>query len=378
MDKKQVKKKIRRYTKQANEKVQPVINRAEKIMYDAFKKVFPQLAKKLEGEEELTKEELKQKIKMCDKLGASKFQPIVLKAEAIKFKVLKDLFPGIQTKYEKYCKKKRDEALELAETEEERRQIIDDYRNQILEWRKELKREKNRNYHMDENKPTEMIQYLKWNKQVHEKGLVKNGIVILGATIALALGISPALAATLIALELGGALVNFQCVNIQNSHIYRYKILEPALKKKEEKRNQNNVANYSQAAKVYARSIEGKVDVPTIEEMIANVRTPEEAAELLKMIHSVQAANAKRKGQNQQTDQQQKVVEKQESIPAVIESPSIEQQVLGKETFSSQNVTQDVRKNVDIEIERMMNEQLQAEVVGVKSAGVQKTIGGKK
>lgn len=52
------------------------------------------------------KEDLKRKIELCNKLGASKFKPWVLRLERLKFKVLKNVFPSLPNRFEKYCKKK--------------------------------------------------------------------------------------------------------------------------------------------------------------------------------------------------------------------------------------------------------------------------------
>lgn len=317
-----------------------------------------------------TREEYKKKIALCDKLGAKKFQKVVLKVEEAKFKVIKTIFPGFVKKYEKHCDRIRDRALKKATTAEEKKRIIDECRNQKIAMRREWNREENRNYHMDENKPTEFLYYLNWNKDVHKKGLIRNAITIAAATGALALGVAPALAGTLLACEIFGAFINFQCVNIQNSHIYRFKMLEPALRKREKKKNQQNVQNYSNAAKVYARTIEQTMDVPTIQQMIENVRTPEELAEIRKMLATVSAQNAKRKQQREHTTIETK--------PTVV-SPTIPQEIKPVTTDESDDakasppvIPQDVRESVDLEIERMVNESQTT----AKEAAVQKRIGG--
>ncbi len=231
-----------------------------------------------------TREELKKKIKLYDKLGAKAFQPVVLKVEEWKFRLLKDIFPSSQTRYEKHCQKKRDKALSKAKTDEERKTIIENYRKLILAWRTELAREQNRNYHMDERKPTEILQYLEWNKSQHIKGLIKNGAITAAAIGAIILGFGVPIAATVIGLEAVSAFINFQCVNIQNSHICKYKLVEDRLKKKEERGNRKRFEEYGAAAGVYQRTIEKSKEVPTLDEMIQQVRTPEEAEQLRKMI----------------------------------------------------------------------------------------------
>ena len=152
---------------------------------------------------------------------------------------------------------------------------------------------------MDENKPTEFISYLNWNKAVHKKGLIKNCAVIIGALGLNIFGIAPTLTTLAIIWELLSAFINFQCINIQNSHIYRFKMLEPALKKREERKSNSNLVNYSKAANVYGRTIQNTIDVPTIEQVIANIKTPEEVEQLRKMIESVRRTNSKLKQQKQ-------------------------------------------------------------------------------
>ncbi len=231
-----------------------------------------------------SREELKKKIARCDKLGAKKFQPYVLKLEEFKFKVLKDIFPSLPKRYEKFCRKKRDKALKKAKTQAEKDKILAIYRRLIIDWRKELKREQNRNYHMDENKPTEFINYLNWNKKVHQKGLIKDGLLFSATVLGLALGLTPIVLVPALVYELISAFINFQCINIQNSHIYRYKLIEENLKKREIRKGKKLVENYGEAANVYSRSIANNKELPSIQDMINNVTTPEEARQLRQML----------------------------------------------------------------------------------------------
>lgn len=247
----------------------------------------------------MEREDYKKKIALCNKLGANRFQKIVLKVEDIKFKVIKKLFPNFIEHYDRYIDSKRDKKLQVVTEIEARQKIINDYRNQKIAMRRELNREQNRNYHMDENKPTEFISYLNWNKAVHKKGLIKNCAVIIGALGLNIFGIAPTLTTLAIIWELLSAFINFQCINIQNSHIYRFKMLEPALKKREERKSNSNLVNYSKAANVYGRTIQNTIDVPTIEQVIANIKTPEEVEQLRKMIESVRRTNSKLKQQKQ-------------------------------------------------------------------------------
>ena len=250
----------------------------------------------------MKREDYKKKIELCDKLGASKFQKVVLKVEELKFKVLKNIFPNFLEHYDRYIDNQRDKKLKKETDMTKRQQIIRESRNNKIAIRRELNKEQNRNYHMDKNKPTEFINYLNWNKKVHKKGLIKNTLVILGATCMNLLGIAPALTILAIVSELFGAFINFQCINIQNSHIYRFKMLEETLKRKEARKNNSNLQNYSKAADVYSRTIESTMEVPTLEELIANIKTKEEMEELRKMILSVKQANSKLKKETNSSD----------------------------------------------------------------------------
>ena len=73
-----------------------------------------------------------------------------------------------------YQKKK---LLRKAKTEEQKKKVIENVKLAKMAMRKELIEEKNRNYHIDNNRPTEIKKYLLWNKQVHKTGLIKDGVV---------------------------------------------------------------------------------------------------------------------------------------------------------------------------------------------------------
>ncbi len=319
-------------------------------------------------EERKKREELKKKIALCDKLGAKSFQKVVLKAEEIKYRVLKDILPWLPDKYEKYLRNKRDKALRQATTEEERNRIIDEYHKLLLEWKKEIKREKNRNYHMDENAPTEILQYLDWNKKVHKKGLITNVAVITGA--AVLLGAEPMLAEALmeqapelsalisthltpvalsaIGLESIGGFINFQCINLQNSHIYRFKIMEKRLKKTEKRKSDELVEKYGALAPVYRRCLEKSIELPTIKDLIANCETPEELQQLKQMVQSRLS------------------VAKKTEHPAVTDA----------QQDSSNPTTPQVPKEIEIRVNTELERMIQDSGTPEKQVGVQKCIGG--
>ena len=111
----------------------------------------------------MTNEERKEnnrKIKLYEKLGAEKFQKIVFAVERAKFKIIKKCFPNFLKFYDKQCDKEEEKLLKKAKTEEEKKEIRKNIKFSKMAVRKELNQEKNRNYHMDPNRPTEIYKYL--------------------------------------------------------------------------------------------------------------------------------------------------------------------------------------------------------------------------
>lgn len=240
----------------------------------------------------------KKKIKLCEKLGATKFQKVVFKVEELKYKFIKKFIPKYIEWYDKICDRKRKKELKKAKTPEEREHIIDHYRRQKMLMRKEFNREENRNYHMDPNKPTEILHYLNWNKDIHMRGLIKNAIAITGLTVATVLGIWPTVVIPFLALEIGSSFINFQCVNIQNCNIYRYKMREETMKKLEERRTKKNVEQYSEAGAVISRSMKKTEDIPTLTQVIDSIQTQEELMQLRKLVQATLGANRQTSAQD--------------------------------------------------------------------------------
>ena len=233
----------------------------------------------------------KKKIELCEKLGANKFQKVVFKVEELKYKVIKKLFPRYIEWYDKLCDRKKKKELKKAKTKEERKKIIDHYRMQKMIMRKEFHREQNRNYHMDPNKPTEILYYLNWNKDIHMKDIIKNAIAIPALATTAAFGIWPTVVIPFLALELGSLFVNFQCVNIQNCNIYRFKQREETMKKLEERRNKRNIEQYSEAGSLVTRTMEKTEDIPSLSQIIDSIQTKEELEQFRKLVQTTLGAN---------------------------------------------------------------------------------------
>ncbi len=233
----------------------------------------------------------KKKIELCEKLGANKFQKVVFKVEELKYKVIKTFFPRYIEWYDKLCDRKKKKELKKAKTKEEQKKIIDHYRMQKMIMRKEFHREQNRNYHMDPNKPTEILHYLNWNKDIHMKGIIKNAIAIPALAITAAFGIWPTVVLPFLALEVGSLFVNFQCVNIQNCNIYRFKQREETMKKLEERRNKRNIEQYSEAGSLVTRTMEKTEEIPSLSQIIDSIQTKEELEQFRKLVQTTLGAN---------------------------------------------------------------------------------------
>ena len=135
---------------------------------------------------------------------------------------------------------------------------------------------------MELDRPTEMLAYLEYNKRVHMNGLKRNAVFL---PIFTGLSIAFPIVTPLAAYELASTFINFQCVNIQNCNIYRYKKREEKFKKVEERRTQTNVRDYGNVSTIVSEKLKEKEDeLPTIDEIIESVRNnPEARAELRKM-----------------------------------------------------------------------------------------------
>ena len=233
----------------------------------------------------MTKEEKEmynKKIKLYEKLGAEKFQNLVFVIEKIKFKVIRKFFPNIEKWFDKRCDKQQKKLLAKAKTEEEKKEIIRNTKFRKMALRKELKQKKNVNYHMNPNRPTEIYKYLEFNKKIHINGLIKDVVVAAISTVAIACGLAwaiPILVASILS-----AGLNFECVNIQNYSICKYKRCEDALKKRETKKIKKNIERYGAAAAVIDKVVEESDHIPTLSEIIAQAKTPEELRQLKELI----------------------------------------------------------------------------------------------
>ena len=170
------------------------------------------------------KEKYNRKIKLYERLGAEKFQKIVFAVEKLKFKIIKKCFPNFIKWFDRRCDKQQKKLLAKAKSESEKNEIKRNIKFQKMAIRKEMNQEKNRNYHMDSNRPTEIYKFLEFNKKIHINGLIKDAILTTISVIAVSCGLAwaiPFLVAGIIS-----AGLNFECINIQNCSICKYKRCE--------------------------------------------------------------------------------------------------------------------------------------------------------
>ena len=233
----------------------------------------------------MTKEEKQKynkKIKLYEKLGAEKFQNIVFSVEKLKFKVIKKCFPNFLKHYDKHCDRTEKRLLRNAKTEEEIKDIKRSIQFSKMAIRKEMNQEKNRNYHMDSSRPTEIYKYLEWNKSVHEKSLIADGVLIVLTSIAIACGLT--IAIPVLIAEIINAGIDFECINIQNWSICKYKRCEEAIKKKQFRKISHNIDNYGDVASEIDKAISNSEKLPSTGEIISNIEDQEKLDQMMRLI----------------------------------------------------------------------------------------------
>lgn len=228
------------------------------------------------------KNDYQKRTKICEQLGALKFQKVVFKVEKIKYDILQKVCPNFIKYYEKLSDKIVKRKLKKYHSEPRKKEILENHRLNKMLMRKEINRKQNRNYHIDEYLPTSMVHYLEWNKKIHKKGAKVNLAVIPILGVAAVIGFSPAI--PFLVMEVGSLLINCQCINIQNYNIYRLKSKEEKLRKIEKRNLANSAKKYNDINKVVSKSFEKKEEIPTPEAIIDNLKTKEELQQLKSLL----------------------------------------------------------------------------------------------
>lgn len=294
------KEELKKYEKYGALKFQQVVFKVEEIKFKVLKKLCPNFIKYFDKYIDWKK---RKKIKKIRKNATrrdriEKDHPKLLKIYD-KYSLLKNRrkanFDEIKTNIRNKVKVtnpkilkfydecfKIDNPLKELEPEEQIKKIKELNKFSKMYMRKEFYQEKNRNYHIDSRKPTEIYKYLEWNKRVHVKGIIKDMILIpilVGATIT---GLPYAV--PLLLMELLSAGINFECINIQNYNMCRFKMTEKALKKQEERKVAETIREYKDATKLLYDSISKTDDLPSFSEIINNVSDTNQLKQLREML----------------------------------------------------------------------------------------------
>lgn len=226
------------------------------------------------------------KIRTCEKLGAKKFQKFVIKVEDVKWKVVKKIIPNYISFGDKLIERSRDKKIKKAKTKED----IDAFKRnatlQKMALRKEYNQKENLNYHINKSRPTEFLNELNWNKNIHKKNLIWNSILLptgIGLSIS---GFWPAIPFTVY--QVASTFINFQCVNVQNYNIYRIKRIEDKLKKKEAKDEQERIEKYKEGYQVIGEKIEEKKDIVNIDEIVNSITSIEQLKQIKELLQKEQ------------------------------------------------------------------------------------------
>lgn len=299
------KQELKDYEKLGALKFQDVVFKVEKIKFKVLKKVCPNFityfdkyidwkknkkiksTKRKIGRREKISLKTPQLLKYYDKLESLKRRN-KLKKEEIKDnfrKKIKASYPKLLEFYDKYLKDI--DPYEGLDPKEQIDMAISLSKISKMAIRKEFYQEKNANYHMDPKRPTSMKKYLEWNKKIHVRGLIGNALAIPVLLIALGLGFVPAI--PLLVIELASVGINFECINIQNYNLTRFKIKEESLKKQEQFKRAKNIKKYGEASKIIYKSIATNEDLPSFSQIISEMTTKEQALQLRELIKKATA-----------------------------------------------------------------------------------------
>ena len=227
----------------------------------------------------------KKTMERCRKLGALQFQKLVFILERAKYYIVDKFFPNTVDDYIKRLDKRMSKELEKCKDDKEREEIVNKYRFAKLKYKKEINKKENRNYHVDLNNPLEFVKYLEKNKKIHVNGLKSNFIV---SVIAIIISILldnpfPVFMNCLLGYEAISAIINFECINLQNYNLCRFhdERMQRVLKKQEDKKRKDFEKNMGEGKKVISKAFSNTDYIPTIDEVIDQITTKEEVQELL-------------------------------------------------------------------------------------------------
>ena len=223
------------------------------------------------------------KEKLAKRLGAKEFQKLVYKVEDIKYSLLKNQLSFLVPIVEKIMKSRKNRLINKTSDPAKQELIENNYKNDLILFRKELNQEKNRNYHFDIDYSKNFKNYLLWNKDVHLKGIIKNLVILALSSGALVLsqGLIFNAALVLTIINSIGLVINFECVNLQNYHLARFERVETKLEERKKNALLQKTQKYGNAINAINKQIEKSDSLPKLDVRQMKLQELEELRNLL-------------------------------------------------------------------------------------------------
>ena len=228
------------------------------------------------------------KEKLAKRLGAKELQKLVNKVEDIKYSLLKNQLSFLVPIVEKIMKSRKNRLINKTSDPVKQELIENNYKNDLILFRKELNQEKNRNYHFDIDYSKNFKNYLLWNKDVHLKGIIKNLVILALSSGALILGEGIIFNAALVLTIINsiGLVINFECVNLQNYHLARFERVETKLEERKKNALLQKTQKYGNAINAINKQIEKSDSLPKLDVRQMKIEELEELRNLLTEVNS--------------------------------------------------------------------------------------------
>ena len=226
--------------------------------------------------------------KIAKKLGAKRFQKLVYWVEDIKYFLLKNQLSFLVPIIEKIMKTRKNRLINNTSDPIKQEIIENNYKNELILFRKELNQGKNRNYHYDVDYSKNFKDYLLWNKEVHLKGIINNLIILAVSTAALVLSTGLIFSSALIIAIINsiGLVINFECVNLQNYHLARFEKVETKLEERKKQSLIQKNDKYGNAINAINKQIEKSDSLPKLDVRQMKIQELEELRNLLTEVNS--------------------------------------------------------------------------------------------
>ena len=225
-------------------------------------------------------------------LGAKRFQKFVYKVEDIKYSLLKNQLSFLVPLIENSMKIRKNKLINNTNDPIKQENIENEYKRNLILFRKELNQEKNRNYHFDVDYSKNFKDYLLWNKKVHLNCMVKNiSLISLSIfTLMLSHGLLFNVGVVLGIINSIGLVINFECYNLQNYHLARYEKVEKKLEERKKESILQKNKKYNNAINAINKQIDKSNDLPKLDVRSMKI---EELKELKQLLLEVNSSNKK-------------------------------------------------------------------------------------